>query len=65
MDRTSSYIPALITPNPYNYSGLAIIGWSTFEIRHSQPVFQPKLLRGKDGERELAAKAYNALKLQE
>ena len=32
-------------------------------IRHSQPVFQPKLLRGKDGERELAAKAYNAFKL--
>ena len=28
-------------------------------VRHSQPLFQPKHLRGKDGEVELAAKAYN------
>ncbi|CAE7338863.1 unnamed protein product [Symbiodinium sp. CCMP2592] len=29
------------------------------KIVHSQPLFQPKHLRGKDGEVELAAKAYN------
>ncbi|CAE7244961.1 unnamed protein product [Symbiodinium microadriaticum] len=34
--------------------------YAAFRAWHSQPLFQPKHLRGKDGEVELAAKAYNA-----